>query len=437
MHTAPYERSIISTLMYDISRFGAIAGMVTPEHFFDELCAEIFTLAQSAYYQKDVFSDLIAMDQIPGRDEEIYAISSELPVSPETLIVHADIIIKASNNRKLLKRIEEFKADVIAGKDVSIDSITQDMHISHSKHRTNTEIIKSLEARLSDPSKDHGTGLRDLDKFLNLEHGNMIIVAARPSMGKTGFVTSVIWHLLKHKEGSIFFSLEMSSEGIAMRMIANESGEEMSAIRHGRLRDYERYNETKKKMSKADKDLIVIDSPMTEIEIYNVAVNEIRKNPAIKNIFVDHLTYVSDSGGHKSKHLQIDAITKTMKRLAKDTGTKVWVLSQLSRAIESRPNRRPQLSDMRESGSIEEDADVIIGLYRDSYYATREDGGKEAPVNEIELIVLKNRDGEVGTAKSYFVGPNVKITDEPPYDGLAAEVVEYVPEDTIIEAPVI
>jgi len=439
MNTIPYERSILSTIMYDITKFSVLIGVLTPDHFFDDTCKELYSHAQSAYFQKEPFSDFVAISKMPNRQNEIALIAAELPVSAETLSVQADIIIRAAANRKLLKSVEKMRQDLIDGKDVNIDDLKQENIVTNSSFRTNSEIIRAMETRIHDPSEDFGTGISELDEFLNLEPGNMIIIAARPSMGKTGFVTSTIWHLLKKREGSIFYSLEMSSEGIMMRLLANESGETMNDIRHNRLKSRDAYANAKKFLEENSNNFMLIDNSMNEIEIYNTTVNQIRKNPAIKNIFVDHLTYVADSGGHKSKHLQIDAITKTMKRLAKDTGAKVWVLSQLSRGVESRPNKRPQLSDMRESGSIEEDADVIIGLYRDSYYSAREEGAKEAPVNEIELIVLKNRDGEVGTARSYFIGPNVKISDNPPYGG-AVEVHEYeYVEDDIpsVEVPMI
>ena len=209
-----------------------------------------------------------------------------------------------------------------------------------------------------------------------------------------------------------------------MRSLANDSGETLNNIRNDRIVNYKKYKETREKLSDS-KNFIIIDDAVDHTQLYNIVMTIVKNNPSVKNVFIDHLTYIKDPGGFQNTHIRIGDVTKTLKRLAKDAHVKVWLLSQLSRSIESRPNRRPQLSDMRESGSIEEDADVIIGIYRDSYYSCREEAKREDPINEVELLVLKNRDGEVGGAKTMFIGPQVKFTDSAnKYEGVAT-VTEY------------
>jgi len=369
-------------------------------------------------------TDIAMVNRLPTKEKEIIDIALMTPVSNDTLLLLASNIIKAYENRSLLAKLEEVKAAVIEGRDYSLDELKSATSSPSASIRTNEDIIKVMENRIQNPIQDHGIGLSEVDRYLNLEPGNLIVIAARPSMGKTGLIVTTIWHLLDNGEGSLFFSLEMPSEAIMMRMLANKSGEALADIRHNKLVSHLAYNDAKKRLSET-RDFIMIDKAMDHIQIYNIAMSVIRKNPAIKNIFIDHLTYIKDTGNYGNNHLRIGDITKTLKGLAKEAGVKVWLLSQLSRGIESRPNKRPQLSDMRESGSIEEDADVILGIYRESYYASREEAKREDPINEVEILVLKNRDGEVGGAKTMFVGPKVKFTDEAQDFCGAVQVTEY------------
>jgi len=424
MNTINAEKSICSSLMFKNADAEALLGVLLPDHFFDETCRSIYELALEAYLTRGPFSDAFVLSKIKNKEQEILDISFMSPVGRDTLVLLADNIISAYNNRSMLVKLEEVKKAVMEGRDYSLEDLKKNTVHAEVNIRGNKDIIKVMQSRIDNPVNDHGTGLEEVDRYLNLEPGNLIVIAARPSMGKTGLVATIIWHLLNNTEGSLFFSLEMPSEAIMMRMLANESGENLGDIRHNKIVDYSEYSKTIDRLSKSS-DFVLIDDAMDHVGIYNTAMSLIRKRPNIKNIFIDHLTYIKDPGGYANNHLRIGDITKTLKRLAKELGVKVWLLSQLSRGIESRPNKRPQLSDMRESGSIEEDADVILGIYRESYYTSRETAERELPINEVEILVLKNRDGEVGGAKTMFVGPQVKFTDSGNGHHGAAEVVEY------------
>lgn len=424
MNTITAEKTVCSSLLFKNSDMKVLYGKLLPEHFFDELCSKVYAMIQEAYITKKPFSDVALVMKMPDKEQEILEISEIPPVSSDTLLLMADNLIKASENRKMLKKIEEIKSAILEGRDYSLDELKSGVGTSGISFRSNKDILDIMQARIDNPVSDHGTGLDMVDRYLNLEPGNLIIIAARPSMGKTALAISIIWHLLNRGEGSCFFSLEMPSEAIMMRMIANKSKENLSDIRHNRIRNFQAFADAKQKLEKTNK-LILIDDSLDHHQIYNIGMSIVRKNPSIKNIFVDHLMYIKDTGGFQSTHARVGDITKTLKRLAKDAGIKVWLLSQLNRNVESRPNKRPQLSDMRESGSIEEDADVILGIYRASYYKAREEGKRENPVNEVEILVLKNRDGEVGGAKTMFIGPYTKFTDDgSEYIG-AAEVSKY------------
>lgn len=428
MNTIPSEKSICTTVMFNIASIEAVFGNLIPEHFFDETCREIYSLALEAFLTKSPFSDAYVIKKLANKEKEILDISVISPVGRDTLILLGDNIIEAYKNRNLLVSLDQIKSAIMEGRDYSLDDLRSTGSLDATRFRPISEIIAKMEERINNPVMDHGTGLAELDRLLNLEPGNLIVVAARPSMGKTGFIATVMWHLLDKGEGSAFFSLEMPSESIMLRMLANKSGQSLNDIRSNRIQNYQAYADAKRILSDTDSFLIT-DLSVDHIQIYNIGMSAVKKNPNLKNIFIDHLTYIKDPGGYNSNHLRISDVTKTLKRLAKDAGVKVWLLSQLSRGIESRPNRRPQLSDMRESGSIEEDADIVLGLYRDSYYSSREEAIRENPVNEVEIIVLKNRDGEVGGTKSTFVGPIVKFTDSSHGFQGAVEVVDYVDDE--------
>lgn len=424
MNTIPSERTVCSSLLFKNGDMKVLYGTLLPEHFFDDTCREIYNLAQEAYISKDTLSDMELIRKMPKKETEIVEISLVTPVGPDTLVMISDNIIKAYENRSMLKKIEYVKSAIIEGRDYSLDDIKSNTGSPLSRVRSNRDILEVMQNRIDNPITDHGTGLSKVDRYLNLEPGNLIVVAARPSMGKTGLVATVAWHLLDKGEGSAFFSLEMPAEAIMLRMLANRSDNTISEIRHNKLSNYSSFIDTKERLQDAE-NFILMDESVDHIQIYNIGMSIVQKNPSIKNIFIDHLTYIKDSGGFQNTHIRIGEVTKTLKRLAKDAGIKVWVLSQLSRSIESRPNRRPQLSDMRESGAIEEDADIILGIYRESYYTSREEAVREKPVNEVEILILKNRDGEVGGAKTMFIGPNVKFSDSANGHDSAATVVEY------------
>ncbi len=435
MNTINSEKSICSSLMFKNSSVEVLLGTLLPEHFFDDACREIYELSTEAYLTRGPFSDSFVLSKMPTREQEILDITFISPVSNDTLILLSDNLIAAHDNRNMLVKLEEVKQAVMEGRDYSLDELKSVGNSSSLQIRDNKDIIATMQSRIDNPVNDHGTGLSEVDRYLNLEPGNLIIIAARPSMGKTGLVVTIIWHLLMQQEGSAFFSLEMPSEAIMLRMLANKSSETLGDIRHNKIINYSSYQETIDILSESE-NFILIDAAVDHVQLYNTAMSLVRKKPSIKNIFIDHLTYIKDPGGYANNHLRIGDVTKTLKRLAKDAGVKVWLLSQLNRGIESRPNKRPQLSDMRESGSIEEDADVILGIYRESYYTSREAAAREASINDVEILVLKNRDGEVGGAKTMFVGPHVRFTDTANGHYGAAEVTEYeYAEDELLPTP--
>ena len=275
------------------------------------------------------------------------------------------------------------------------------------------------------------TGLRDLDNKLGgLHPSDLLILAARPSMGKTSLAVNIAFNSAKAyaqsggKEGAIvgFFSLEMSSDQLATRIIADESGISGDAIRKGNIQEHEfrRFVEASQKLAQIP--LYIDDTPALSISAVRTRARRLKRQYGLGMIVVDYLQLLRGSGSRQSSEnrvLEISEITRGLKAIAKELNIPVMALSQLSRAVEQREDKRPMLSDLRESGSIEQDADVVMFIYREEYYLSRsqpdmEEADKFAQWqekmdrahNKAEVIVSKQRHGPIGTVETYF-DPNV------------------------------
>jgi len=246
------------------------------------------------------------------------------------------------------------------------------------------------------------TGLTNLDNLLEgIEDGDLIIIASRPSMGKTSFISSLCIQMLQDNNGVLIESLEMSGEKIMRRLVASKSGEDLSDMKKGVIKNINKFNEAISYFS-TDK-LIVHDE--TYISLYQLESKikrVLRKNNDIKNVFIDHTGKIKLDGKTR-EDIEIGYITNSLKKIARDFNVRVFLLQQLNRSVESRDNKRPTLSDLKNSGNIEEDADIVLGLYRDSYYKSKDDDALiEKDIEPAEIIILKNRDGKLGTAKVWF-----------------------------------
>ncbi len=268
------------------------------------------------------------------------------------------------------------------------------------------------------------TGMIDLDKKLGgLHPSDLLILAGRPSMGKTALATNIAFNaakaILKEKDGGAavaFFSLEMSADQLAGRILSAESGIVSDKIRRGDLNgdDFQKFSDVAKEL--AELPLFMDDTPALSISALRTRCRRLKRQHNLGCIIVDYLQLLSGTAGKKSENRvqEISEITRSLKALAKELHVPVMALSQLSRAVEQRDDKRPQLSDLRESGSIEQDADVVMFVFRQSYYLERKepDHGTESHRewqiqmenirNISEVILAKQRHGPVGTVRLFF-----------------------------------
>ena len=298
-------------------------------------------------------------------------------------------------------------------------------------------LAESIEAAASAFKRDSHivgvtTGFKQLDKWLGgLHSSDLLVLAGRPSMGKTAFATNIAFNAAKYKlnnsrdgTGVIFFSLEMSAEQLATRILASESGVPSDNIRRGEIPkdSFDKFLNISRDLEKLE--LFVDDTPnITMAQIRNRA-RKLKRQRDIGLIVIDYLQLIEIGSSKRSSDnrvQEISEITRALKGLAKELNIPVVALSQLSRAVEQRDDKRPQLSDLRESGSIEQDADVVMFVFREEYYKARKEPQEgtiehekwqvemESVYNRAEVIIAKQRHGPVGTVKLFFDGRLTKF----------------------------
>lgn len=253
-----------------------------------------------------------------------------------------------------------------------------------------------------------GSGIRDLDaKTSGFQKGDMVLIAARPSMGKTTFSLNIAENAaLREGKSVVIFSLEMSKEQLAYKLLCSEANVDMLKLRTGNLDDddWERIARATGPLSKAK--IYIDDTAGLSVMEMRSKCRKIKMEHGIDMVLIDYLQLMSGSSGSESRQQEVSEISRSIKALAKEMECPVIALSQLSRAPEQRADHRPMLSDLRESGSIEQDADVVMFLYRDEYY------NKETEDKNIgECIIAKQRNGPVGTVKMAWIGAHSKFAN--------------------------
>lgn len=252
------------------------------------------------------------------------------------------------------------------------------------------------------------TGFRELDKITSGFHrSELVIIAARPSMGKSSFAANLATKMaLKYDVPVAIFSLEMSKEQLANRILCSEAMVDLQKVRTGQISDeeWERLVQAAGDLSKSK--LIFDDEPDLTPRLLRAKARRMKREYGIEVIFIDYLQLMtSRSRNYESRQQEITEISRSLKLLARELKITVVALSQLSRAVEQREDKRPRLSDLRESGAIEQDADLVMFLYRDAYYKRKKEGEDKLLLNEpheAELIIGKQRNGPVGTIKLNF-----------------------------------
>ena len=274
-----------------------------------------------------------------------------------------------------------------------------------------SEALSMLEKLYEEKNDVTGltTGFRDLNKKINgLQRSDLLLIAARPAMGKTAFALNLVQNAALKGDASVaVFSLEMSKEQLVQRMIASQSTVELKKIKTGTLADNDWPRITDGMAILSGAKIHIDDTPGIKISELRSKCRKLKIEKGLDLVLIDYLQLMEGEGQNESRQQEIAKISRSLKILAKELDCPVVALSQLSRAPEQRADHRPMLSDLRESGSIEQDADIVMFLYRDEYY--NPDTEKK---NIGEVIVAKNRHGETGTVELVWFGGIQKFADK-------------------------
>ncbi len=335
---------------------------------------------------------------------------------------YANIVAEKSTLRKLIRLNEEIANTCYAGKE-SLEFILEDTEkrvFQLVQKRTTDnfvpvrQIVMNAMDKIEIAAKNKGsvtgipTGFIDLDyRTAGMQPSDLILVAARPSMGKTAFELNLAQYMAFKKDLTVaLFSLEMSKEQLVNRMFSLESNVDAQKLRTGQLNDqeWERLIESAGTIGKSK--LIIDDTPGISIAELRSKCRKYKLEYDLSIIMIDYLQLMSGSGRNESRQQEISDISRSLKALARELNVPVIALSQLSRAVEQRPDHRPMLSDLRESGAIEQDADVVMFLYRDDYY--NHDTDKKGIS---EIIIAKQRNGPIGTVELAWLPEYTKFAN--------------------------
>ncbi|HQY89385.1 MAG TPA: replicative DNA helicase, partial [Tepidisphaeraceae bacterium] len=306
--------------------------------------------------------------------------------------------------------------------DILLDSIAGEMFKLAERRVTNPvqhlgQVAHEVYEMLEDKGrKGVETGFWDLDDMLNgLQDGEMLIVAARPSMGKTAFAMNCIQQISAQMIPTAVFSLEMSSQQLAQRMLCSISGVSQDKVRKGQLSNAEYQDLAKTVLQLKKLPVYVDDSPQLTILDFRTKARRLKHDRDIKCIMIDYMQLM-DNPGPESRQQQISEISRGIKAVARELRVPIIALSQLNRASESREGHKPRMSDLRESGSIEQDADVVMLLHREDYYHLSE--ANYIPTGLAEVIIAKQRNGPTGTVELVFDGRVASFRNKAPGEGV-------------------
>lgn len=421
------EQSVLGSIFISPDKLIAVREFISPDDFYKYAHKIIFramiTLSDrndaiDATTIRTILDDQDDLQSIGGLSYIVELVNS-VPTSANAEY-YAKIVAEKAMLRDIIARLTESvnlaydeilkPEEVIAGVERALIELNE--HSNRSGFRKISDVLKvnyeALEERSKQTSNVTGlpTGFRDLDKITTgLHPDQLVILAARPAVGKTAFVLNIAQNVgTKQKKTVAIFSLEMGAESLVDRMLAAEGMVDSHSLRTGQLTDQDWNNVTIAQGALAEAPIYIDDTPgikITEIRARSRKLSQ-EVDGGLGLIVIDYLQLITGTKP-ENRQQEVSDISRQLKILAKELKVPVIALSQLSRGVEQRQDKRPVLSDIRESGSIEQDADIVAFLYRDDYYRKEGDDAEEAVEdNTIEVILEKNRAGARGTVKLMF-----------------------------------
>ena len=413
------EQSVIGSMLIDSRCVPDVIGLLRPEEFCLQQNREIYETIYTMFNFSEAIDPVTVVNKMKERgvynENTTSYVAQLMEITPTAANVrqYAEIVRGKALLRNLLGASEKISDMVYSGEGTPSDVLEaaekqiynlRKGNTNESLEHIGTVLLKVFDrlTELYESGKDIPglpTGLRDLDRKLSgLNRSDLVLLAARPAMGKTSLALNIALNIAKTTPKTVaFFSLEMSKEQLASRLVSNESFVDSQKLMTGRL-DTDEWSKLAVASAALSKtDIRVDDNPTITVAEMNAIC---RRLDNLGLVVIDYLQLMSSAGGKhsysgESRQQAVSEISRSLKIMAKELNVPILCLSQLSRANESRTDKRPMLSDLRESGAIEQDADVVMFIYRDDYY--NKENSPEP--NVAEVIVAKNRHGEVGTVK--------------------------------------
>ncbi len=428
-HSVEAEQSVIGSMILDREAIVVASELISGEDFYNKQYGILFesmvelnnegspvdlVTLQNRLKEKDVPPEVSSLEFV--RD-----LITAVPTSAN-IKYYANIVAEKSTLRRLIRLNEEIANTCYVGKE-SLEYILEDTEkrVFQLVQRRNTDdfvpirqVVMNAMDKIETSAKNKGsvtgipTGFTDLDyRTAGMQPSDLVLIAARPSMGKTAFVLNIAQHVaFKQNMPVAIFSLEMSKEQLVNRMFSLESSVDAQKLRTGQLNDqeWERLIESAGVIGRSN--LIIDDTPGISISELRSKCRKFKLEKGLSMIIIDYLQLMSGSGRSDSRQQEISDISRALKGVARELSVPVLALSQLSRAVEQRPDHRPMLSDLRESGAIEQDADVVMFIYRDDYY--NHDSEKKGVS---EIIIAKQRNGPIGTVELAWLPEYTKFAN--------------------------
>jgi len=455
LYNLAFERSVLSSIIFDPSQFDEFEAILTPDDFYLSAHQEIYKSMLSLSHRDLPIDEEFIKKELTGRqkfdEKALIEILAANPISNTTAYVQ-EIKDKAIK-RHLLTLTTEIKRvaleEEMDGNDV-VDLVEKKLfEITQSSQATDFRdapevtdatmaYIEEMKARGDSVLVGVDTGYAELNRMTTgFGKGDLVIIAARPAMGKTSFALNMVQNLLENGKGVAFFSLEMPAEQLMLRLLSVKTSIQLQRLRVGDMNadELKRLSDATEKMRHSK--LFVDDHGSVNIHQLRSKLRKLKsRHPEIELAVIDYLQIMNGTGG-KDRHLEVSEISRGLKMLARELGIPIVALSQLNRSLESRADKRPMLSDIRESGSIEQDADIILFVYRNDVYLYKEEKEREKEAiasgkefiskyvekeeEEAEIIIGKQRNGPTGHIKLLFQKKFTRFVDRPTFG--AAEIV--------------
>ena len=446
------EQSVIGSILLTNEIFDEVNLIISNKNFYDPIHKKIFEALEKLIYSGLLANPITLKNYFEKEKDDLnipeYLVKiTKFSTSSRQAIEYSKLIFDLYVKRELIKisgeiidqaKLNDLDSDgtkIIENFEKSLFDLAEKGSFSNSLIKFDEAMRQTIEMASNAYKNDEGivgvpTGLRDLDDRLGgLHKSDLVIIAGRPSMGKTALATNIAFNAAKNiqekgdKSSIAFFSLEMSSEQLSTRILAEQSRIKSNDIRRGKISEeqFDKFIETSKDISELP--LYIDETPAITIAALSNRARRIKRLYGLDMVVIDYIQLMRASNSNNGRVQEISEITQGLKALAKELAVPVLALSQLSRAVEQRDDKKPQLSDLRESGSIEQDADVVMFVYREAYYlqgkeprpATVEHAEWQAKMNEVshlaELIIQKQRHGPTGNVMLEFEAMFTKFKD--------------------------